>query len=87
MLRRELLQSIVALPLMRHLTVNDKTIISNVHIPSGHYMVYADVNSIDIERLVNSPLPAPNITMDIVPVRLYGDRTIEDVVKIYKVGE
>lgn len=81
MLRRELIKSIVAIPLVKQMTRNAAT----AQVSDKHLMIFFDARAIDVEDFARFPAPK-GVTVDLIPLHL-GTATIDDVIKIYRVDK
>lgn len=82
--RRELVKNLVALPLVTTLRIDGKAACSGTPIPAGHYLLFYDEVVVDVDGLIEGPIPE-NTVFTLIGLRLKSGQTIEDAIRIYKI--
>jgi hypothetical protein len=93
--RRTLIHAIAAMPIIPLLSsrtyhgpaleAEEKIEVAAAAVRPGKYVVFVDAMAVDFDQLVNTPLPFPDVVMDVIPLRLGAGQTIDDCVRIYEV--
>ena len=83
--RRELIQALLPVPFVPHLVINGKMSSGSAAIPSGDYLLFIDNETVDMGSFMGVQVP-DDVRITIIPMKLRHDQTIDDAVRMYKVG-
>lgn len=81
MQRRELLKAIGVVPFTR-LSFGGQEL-DAVEVAPKKYWVFYDVQRVDLDQILETPWPWPNISAEFIPVQATGT-SVQDAVAIYK---
>jgi hypothetical protein len=88
MKRRHFLSRLAAVPLVAQLIVEGKTVSAATKLEPGHYLLFVDPKTVNIEDLVDAAAPLPkDCFIQIITVKLQGEQTMDDAVRLYQVKD
>jgi hypothetical protein len=88
--RRAFIWKLGAVPLAACVTFDGKVASAAAKFESGHYILFADAQTINIDNLAEStgvPGLPDNCFIEIVALKLRPGQTIDDAVRLYKVQD
>lgn len=82
----KLLPAVSALPLAPNLDANGKQQGVIAKITPRYFMVFVDVNAFDLNHVLETTIPVPDVEMEFFAVRLALGQTVEDILKVYEIS-
>jgi hypothetical protein len=82
----KILPALAASPLISHVVEDGQLKSAAVKITPKFYILFFDVEAIDLDGLAQVCIPVPDVEMELIPVRLRYGQKLDDAVKIYQVS-
>jgi hypothetical protein len=82
----KLLPALSAAPFIPHIIKDGEVKSAAVKVTPRFYILFFDERALNVEALANEPIPLPDVEMELIPLKLFGGRTIEDAVRLYEVS-
>lgn len=83
MLRRDLIRSMVGLPMLRPEQWPSGSV--TVQVSEKHILIFYDIRTINVDTLTRIRPPKDGTVYSLIPVFLNRDQNIEDAIRLYEI--